>query len=115
MSRRIKCQWMQDKKILVNPDGQVFPCCYLSNPAYELKQKNLHRNEDIIAEGSDDIAHTIMQDYFDHEDELNILKSELTDIINHEWFEKTLPASWENVDTAHRCCREICSVEEDVE
>ena len=35
--KKIICQWEKVDKVLINPDGQVFPCCYLSNPAYTAK------------------------------------------------------------------------------
>ena len=39
MSIDIKCEWLSQDKILVNPDGQVFPCCYLANKYYRIAQQ----------------------------------------------------------------------------
>ena len=33
----IECIWGKDNRFLVNPDGQVWPCCYLGNIGYTEK------------------------------------------------------------------------------
>ena len=34
----IKCKWAAENKFLVQPDGQVVPCCYLANAMYPLDE-----------------------------------------------------------------------------
>ena len=29
----VTCKWLTMSKCLINPDGQVLPCCYLANTA----------------------------------------------------------------------------------
>jgi len=48
-----------------------------------------------------------MQKYWEWEDELNINNHSLAEILNHEWFAKTLPDSWEG-DNPHRICVMMC-------
>ena len=35
MTNCIECEWKNNNRVIVNPDGQVWPCCYLSNLAYK--------------------------------------------------------------------------------
>jgi hypothetical protein len=36
----IECDWMKTKKLLINPDGQVLPCCYFANVIYMYDKMN---------------------------------------------------------------------------
>lgn len=106
----IKCQWIEKNKFLVNPDGQVLPCCYLANnlwmgdtmgdsDMYEQFRLKPMREQSVMAE------------YEKHKADLNIKNKSIKDILTHEWFEKTLPESWEG-DNCLRQCRTWCSHEE---
>ena len=48
-----------------------------------------------------------MQKYWEWEDELNIHKHSLAEILSHEWFTKTLPDSWKG-NNPHRVCVMMC-------
>jgi hypothetical protein len=48
-----------------------------------------------------------MQEYWAHEEELNINNRSLEEILNHEWFTKTLPESWKG-NNPHRICVLMC-------
>lgn len=107
----IICRWMNNKngqKFLVNPDKQVWPCCYLANQGYKFKVTGKYNDPDIIAKGSGDITHPVMQSYYENDKELNLSNNSLEEILNHEWFTKTLPESWEG-DEPHRLCVVMCS------
>ena len=47
----IQCEWLKDNRVLVNPDGQVWPCCYLGNVGF-------------------DINHSVVREYENKKDEL---------------------------------------------
>ena len=32
---KITCEWAKDERYVVNPDGQVWPCCYLCNNVFK--------------------------------------------------------------------------------
>ena len=121
MSKTI-CKWLEDdEQILIGPDGQVLPCCYLSafftldNVAPkedpdtwvvdpigdQLYYKDLvyseHRNEHIYIE------------YQKRKDKLNIFTNSLEDIIANDWFTKILPESWENENTISKQCKNVCT------
>lgn len=36
----IQCEWMESQRILINPDGQVLPCCFLANVIYMYDKMN---------------------------------------------------------------------------
>jgi hypothetical protein len=109
---KIICRWARDNKFLVNPDGQVWPCCYLSNPAYKQELTGMKNRKNIKERKVDDIVHPVMNDYFDNKDDLNINNKPIEVILSHEWFNKTLPDSWTS-DNPHRQCRVMCEVNDD--
>lgn len=103
----IVCRWMEKNKFLVNPDGQVWPCCYLANTGYHHDLTGMRTEKKVVEAKVDDIVHPVMDEYFIHRDELNINKQPLEKILTHEWFTKTLPDSWKG-DWPHRQCRLMC-------
>lgn len=104
----IICRWMKNEKFLVNPDRQVWPCCYLANQGYKFRVKGQHNDPNIIARQVDDIAHPVMQKYYEYENDLNLANNSIEDILKHEWFTEILPESW-NSDNPHRLCLIMCS------
>ncbi len=85
----IQCEWLKDNRVLVNPDGQVWPCCYLGNVSFNNN-------------------HPIVKEYENKKDELNLFtNNNLCDIIQHDWFSKTLPNSW-NSENPIKQCVEFC-------
>lgn len=104
----IICRWMEENKFLVNPDQQVWPCCYLANQGYKFRQTGQYKDKDILERKVDDIASPVMQEYYKHEDELNLKNNSLEEILNHEWYTKTLPESWDS-DNPQRVCVIMCS------
>ena len=104
----IVCRWMEEDKFLVNPDKQVWPCCYLANQGYKWRVTGKYNDPDILHRGVDDITNPVMQEYYKNEKELNLMNNSLEDILNHDWFKKTLPESWDT-DNPHRFCMVMCS------
>lgn len=106
ISYRIECSWQNEGRILINPDGQVWPCCYLCNVAFRWK------TEDKIEEkfNKNNPKFNIFNEYFDKQDELNLKNNSMEDILNHEWYTKTLPESWEQDETTSYQCKKFCGV-----
>lgn len=98
--KKIDCIWKNDNKILVNPDGQVWPCCYLANITFEKEVRGVNQDQEVIRE------------YMDNKDDFNIFKKSVVDILQHEWYQKTLPESWEN-GKALRQCINHCGIKEE--
>ncbi len=99
----IKCKWKQINRLLVNPDGQVYPCCYLGNLQYQYS-----------VEGKDDLKNSqvVMKEYNDNKEKYNIHNNDMRDIINSEWFTKTLPESWKDETRTVRQCKTWCGEKE---
>lgn len=100
----IKCSWREQGRIVVNIDGQVYPCCYLVNNEYtnsksEGKSGYLDDQE-------------ILQSYRRYKDELNVFKSDMNSINRHQWFEE-LEQSWSDNSKTLKQCRTWCTIEED--
>lgn len=107
----IECEWMKSKRALVNPDGQVWPCCYLANIAYAGFKKSELSNEP----GNNFDYHVkhkspTFNKYFENKDDNNIMKRSLEDIVNGEWFTKTLPESWNNEKEILPQCSSFCKI-----
>ena len=122
--KNIQCEWMSKNNALVNIDGQVYPCCYFAN-SFTLRRifgqdvkkdwpdklnmggrhwkKSEERNLDTVYEVKDS--------YFDNSEALNLKHNTLEDILNHDWFTKTLPESWEDETKTHRLCKKHCSID----
>ena len=100
----IECEWMRDRRLLVNPDGQVLPCCYFANSMYTFAQTNeLHP--------LDRYNMKLLNDYYKEKDKYNIFNRSLDDIINEDWFTKALPKSWEKEETTCELCIRNCTKE----
>ena len=53
-----------------------------------------------------------MQEYNDNKEKYNIHNNDMRDIINGEWFTKTLPESWEDETRTINLCKQWCGEEE---
>ncbi len=117
------CKWMEDdEQMLVNPDGQVLPCCYLSgyfrsNITSPISRKKSWEDFDEIEDQLyhvdlvNNLTHNeyLYKEYEKRKDKLNIFTNDLEDILNNEWFTKILPESWESKDTIAGACKRICT------
>ena len=127
------CKWIEDdEQMLVQPDGQVLPCCYLSNyfskdrtlavPKKETSNgkinstwvnKNYREIEDqlynIKLVNFEFNNEYILQEYTKRKDKLNIFTNDLEDILNNEWFVEILPESWKDPDKISIPCKNICT------
>ena len=132
MACNIHCEWQRSRRAIVNPDGQVIPCCYLANTmylgqTYKLPQKVIddgYYYEDPsnykYDEVEDQLVHTervaassyektIMTEYLDDKHLHNIFHTPLQDILESKWFTETLPQSWEDPDKTLWACKNFCS------
>ena len=101
---KIVCEWGNKNKVVINPDGQVLPCCYFCNPHF------YNKNDPEVRKWF--IEHPIMQEYQKYQNELNVFTANLIDIINHKWYLTILPDSWNSDKPIHQCekyCRK-CNV-----
>ncbi len=92
---KIVCEWGARNKVVINPDGQVLPCCYFCNPHF------FNKNDPKIKRHF--IDHPIMKEYKIYEKELNVFTANLMDIINHKWFQSTLQDSWSKTKPVYQC------------
>lgn len=112
MAQKIRCRWQEDKRLLVNPDGQAMPCCYLANIYYQSTEYTKVGAYDSLYEGHKaQMEHPLLKSYWEKRDELNVFNKDVSEIVNHEWFIKTLPESWDSDETVHIQCKRMCSIE----
>ena len=126
--KQIRCFWWENGELQINPDGQVFPCCFIANPLYLTKvfgypeKGSLDRrvdsdnvlfqleNAEAIAEEAP-YGYNLYRTYIEHEDELNLNNKSMREIINHKWF-KDLEKAREKWETAPRLCQTHCTIKD---
>ncbi len=93
----ITCEWGNNNKVVVNPDGQVWPCCFFCNPTYKSQ----------FVEGYDAKFknNPVMMEYEKNKSDLNVFKNSLDKIINDKWYKTTLPNSWQSDKPVSQCIR----------
>ena len=125
MSCKIECEWLQSKRILVNPDGQVWPCCYLANSTYmraalgypeSYTSKETYRIENQIINLEDAAVRTgqqvLLKEYFGEKEQYNIFNHTIDEIVESKWFAETLPKSWDEPERVLYQCKINCSKSE---
>ena len=132
MSKTV-CKWIEDdEQILVGPDGQILPCCYLSGffrssvmpltppPSDWIVGKSRKETWENFDEVKDQLYHIdlvnnlthneyLYKEYEKRKDKLNIFTNDLEDILDNEWFTKILPESWEDPNKIAAACKKICT------
>tara|TARA_B110000211_G_scaffold192319_1_gene219579 strand:- start:1314 stop:1694 length:381 start_codon:yes stop_codon:yes gene_type:complete len=117
------CKWLEeDEQILIGPDGQVLPCCYLNDGRSRLGkiQPKDDPNTWVFDDLEDQLYHRdrvavhirqgyLYKEYQKRKDKLNIFTNSLEDIIANEWFTKILPESWEDPKKIASPCKRICT------
>ena len=110
------CEWMQSRRAIVNPDGQVIPCCFIANVLYMVDKTDTvdeltkQRNDVTDQIGHKDIIKRrflkdkVLINYYENRDKFNIFKRPLKDILADDWFNKDLPESWNDSDNVPTQC-----------
>ena len=97
-NNKIVCQWRENNnRYMVNPDGQVFQCCFL---------KINFDDEDYFVKGK----HAWVDEYLDNKEKYNLKNRTMKEIVDDDLFAKKLPKTWVNIDTAPRPCQKYCKV-----
>ena len=99
-NHKIVCQWRENNnRYMVNPDGQVFQCCFL---------KINFDDEDYFVNGN----HAWVDEYLDNKEKYNLKNRTMKEIVDDDLFAKKLPKTWVNIDTAPRPCQKYCKVKQ---
>ena len=118
----IECEWMRSKRLIVNPDGQVVPCCFFANALFVSKQHGYPQKFDksnykfelkdeltlYAFTSTETTADPILNSYIKQEDELNAYNTPLHEILDHNWYHE-LYASWDDEDKVSPICVRNCS------
>lgn len=105
----VKCKWREKEMFLVNPDGQVWPCCYLANAEYF---KDVTDNDQSIVYPRGNEESPIVGQYNLYKDELNAFNHSIDKIFMHRWW-RMLEQSWEDPDKADRRCIRYCQADDE--
>lgn len=106
----IQCQWMAANRVLINPDGQVLPCCYLANLLYEKDMQNTEKYKTVEWNWDHYVRKKapVLDEYYKNKKQHNINHTPLEEILNSDWFTKILPESWDSEDLALPECKRFC-------
>lgn len=105
---KVTCKWLEVSKCLVNPDGQVLPCCYLANTSIHhtyLDNKELDLHDTY---GSSWKTNKVLKKYIENKKDYNLDNRPINDILRDDWFNKDLPESWEDYETIPFACKIFC-------
>tara|TARA_B100000424_G_scaffold261740_1_gene247035 strand:+ start:5403 stop:5765 length:363 start_codon:yes stop_codon:yes gene_type:complete len=105
---RIKCQWLEKDQILVNPDGQVLPCCYLGNTNFLNKHDETQRNSWRYGGVDGTKFNDVLLKYLKNKKDYNLNNKTMDEILSSDWFNIDLPNSWESYDTIPHACSTFC-------
>lgn len=102
LEKEIICRWAKPRnEIVVNPDGQVFPCCFHANGQYQNQFNEKY--------GKDTIGHPLyMEEYNKNLKKYNVHYTPLSEIMNSNFYKKTLLDSMKG-DNPIRTCEKHCS------
>lgn len=102
LSSTIVCRWaMPRNEVVVNPDGQIVPCCFHANSLYGGTAS--HKNGLAAGPGSEHY-----KEYLDNAKAYNVFHTPLIEIMTSKWYTKTLPDSIKS-DNPIRICEKNCS------
>lgn len=105
----IKCRWLEKGRIVVNPDGQVHPCCYFGNYHYIQSHENKDKYKSYWENTP---SQSLFNEYEKEKENLNINNKSMVDILMHKWYDETLPDSWKKQETRNEICIRFCQHEE---
>lgn len=114
---KIKCKWKEINRYLVNPDGQVLPCCYVANKNYFDNVTNYNKENHNVTgrrynNQEDARVSYIMGRYDKYAKELNIFENSIEDILKHKWWDE-LQESWKSDSQLDGRCRRFCGEDND--
>ena len=94
----INCKFLkQTTNTIVNSTGQVWPCCYFGTHEHKLQEQDQY----------------VFEQYNKNKDKHNLNNYTVKEILNNEWFTKTLPESWKDEKTCARQCKRWCTKDHD--
>lgn len=113
----ITCEWMKKSRYVVNPDGQVLPCCYFANrisllqkfPDPKRKGKGEFEvyNAETMAYDFRAKDEVVMNSYLDQLEDNNLDNRSLPEIMDGKWFNE-LYDSWDDSDRVPLVCMKYC-------
>ncbi len=103
----VTCKWLEKSKILVNPDGQVIPCCYLAN--------TLYLNSIKPEQGRNWNINPTLIKYKENKKRYNLNNHTLEEILTSDWFNIDLPESWESYETIPSACAVWCDERQNIQ
>jgi hypothetical protein len=106
----IKCHAVERQNLKVSVDGLITPCCHLS-PSLERFSVDgtwTHARNMRAGTGWESPISPIIREYMDNPTTYNLNYNSIFDIANSQWFNKSLPESWNNLEDSCWGCKKVC-------
>jgi len=97
LDKQIQCRWKMANRLVVNVDGQVYPCCYIVNGNFQ------HEFDGTWTKKL--FNHPVMQEYHHNKTQYNVFNNSLLNILKGKWFQHTLPNSWQSDNPINECSK----------
>ena len=106
----IKCHAVERNNLKVSVDGLITPCCHLSPSLERFYVDGTWTNSKNTRVGHDNSKQIspIIQEYINNPTIYNLNHNSISDIVNSEWFNKSLPESWNNLEDSCWGCKKVC-------
>lgn len=106
LSKNVSCRWaLPRNEVVINPDGQVLPCCFHANRFFYLRtQTNKEKYEWEMKER----FNSYYDNYIDNLQSYNVFHTSLSKIMKSDFFTETLPKSIQG-DNPAKLCIKNCS------
>ena len=101
---KIVCKWKSDDRYMVNPDGQVYRCCFL--------KENYDRPSDDYFSTD---THPWVVDYRENKELYNLDNYTIDEILNSELFSVRLPNTLKDPKKAPLPCQRHCIINGEIE
>ena len=107
--KKIVCAALKLRNLQVSSTGLVIPCCHLSTLEKTIWFKN-HKHDDYITTYGNDNINPLMQEYIDRYYDFSLYHKNIDEIVNDEWYSKSIKNSWSSKDTASFACKKVCGI-----
>ena len=69
-----------------------------------------HKHDDYITTYGNDNINPLMQEYIDRYYDFSLYHKNIDEIVNDEWYSKSIKNSWSSKDTASFACKKVCGI-----
>tara|TARA_B000000609_G_scaffold158113_1_gene154588 strand:+ start:3958 stop:5037 length:1080 start_codon:yes stop_codon:yes gene_type:complete len=99
-AEEINCKAIAKKEFYIDNGGRLVPCCWIGNSL-----------DHMLGHGKNKPVRDRIMNMYDP-DEMNVIKNDLVDTLQHDFITETMPMSWKTIkgdDCSSKTCKSFCS------